>query len=94
MWAGLASAVRKKEWRVPLADAPVRLAASPDRRHVAVALRNGELQIFEVEKQLQVASAALPEAPRDVVWCDPSLEGPLLPDWSDDDEPTLNLGKD
>jgi hypothetical protein len=85
---------KKKEWRVPLEAAPVRLVASPDWRHVAVGLESGELQIFEVEKQLPVASAALPQAPRDVVWCDPSLEGPLVPDWSDDDEPTLNLGKD
>jgi hypothetical protein len=84
----------KKEWRVPLEAAPVRLVASPDRRHVAVGLQSGKLTIFEVIKQLPVATAALPEAPRDVVWCDPSLEGPLLPDWSDDDEPTLNLGKD
>ena len=38
------------------------------------------------------ATADLGAAPRDIVWCDPSIEGPLLPDWSDDDAPTLDLG--
>ena len=83
---------RKKEWTVPLGAAPVRLASSPDGRHVAAGLTSGELQIVELEHQLLVATAELPEAPRDVVWCDPSIDGPLVPDWSDDDEPTLNLG--
>lgn len=82
----------KKEWTVPLPAAPVRLASSPDGRHVAVGLMNGELQIVEVESRVLVATANLSTAPRDVVWCDPSIEGPLLPDWSDDDEPTLDLG--
>jgi hypothetical protein len=83
---------RKKEWTVQLAAAPVRLVSSPDGRHVAAALTSGELQVFELEHRNLVATSVLPEAPRDVVWCDPSVEGPVLPDWSDDDEPTLNLG--
>lgn len=83
---------RKRESKVPLATAPVRLASSPNGRHVAVGLMNGELQIFEIDHQVPVATAQLREAPRDVVWCDPSIEGPLLPDWSDDDKPTLDLG--
>jgi len=83
---------QKKIWTVPLGAAPVRLAGSPDGRHVAVGLTSGELQIVEIELRELVATAELPEAPRDVVWCDPSIEGPLVPDWSDDDEPTLNLG--
>ena len=83
---------RKKEWSIPLAAAPVRLAASPDGRHVAVAMEHGELQIVEVKSQLVVSMAGLGEAPRDLVWCDPTIEGPLLPDWSDDDEPHLNIG--
>ncbi len=83
---------RKKEWTVPLAAAPLRLAGSPDGRHVAAGLTNGELQIIELESRLLVATANLRAAPRDVVWCDPSIEGPLLPDWSDDDPPTLGLG--
>jgi len=82
----------KKEWIVPLSAAPVRLAGSPDGRHVAVGLTSGELQIIELESHLPVVTADLRAAPRDVVWCDPAIEGPMLPDWSDDDEPTLNLG--
>jgi hypothetical protein len=83
---------KKKEWIVPLATAPARLARSPDGRHVAAGLKSGELQIFELHNKVLVATAELPEAPRDVVWCDPSIEGPIVPDWTDDDEPTLNLG--
>ena len=84
--------VSKKEWTVPLAGAPVRLASSPDGRHVAVALASGELNVFQIEKQTPVATTKLREAPRDLVWCDPSTEGPLLPNWSDKDKPTLDLG--
>ncbi len=83
---------KKKEWTVPLAMAPLRLAASPDGRHVAVGLKSGELQIVDLGNRNVVATANFRAAPRDVVWCDPSIEGPLLPDWSDDDAPTLGLG--
>jgi hypothetical protein len=83
---------KKKEWVVPLATAPLRLAASPDGRHVAAGLTSGELQIVELKDRTLVVTADLRSAPRDVVWCDPSIEGPLLPDWSDDDAPTLDLG--
>lgn len=82
----------KREWTVPLATAPVRVAGSPDGRHVAAGLTSGELQIVELGNQALVSTADLRAAPRDVVWCDLSIEGPLLPDWSDDDEPTLGLG--
>lgn len=83
---------KKKEWTVPLAASPVRLARSPDGRHVAAGLASGELQIVGLEKRNVVASTDLRSAPRDVVWCDPAIPGPLLPDWSDDDAPTLDLG--
>jgi hypothetical protein len=83
---------KKKEWTVPLAAAPLRLAASPDGRHVAAGLTSGELQIVDLKGRIPVAAANLRAAPRDVVWCDPSIPGPLLPDWSDDDAPTLGLG--
>jgi hypothetical protein len=82
---------RKKERIIPLDGPPVRLASSPDGRHVAAALSSGQIQIFDVETQILAATADLGTAPRDVVWCDPSIEGPLLPDWSDDDAPTLDL---
>ena len=83
---------RKKEWTVPLAAAPVRLATSPDGRHVAVGLQSAEMQIVELETQSLTATADVGSTPRDIVWCDPSIEGPMLPDWSDDDAPTLDLG--
>jgi WD40 repeat protein len=83
---------KKKEWTVPLSGPPVRLASSPDGRHVAAGSYGGAIQIVELETQGLVSIADLRGAPRDVVWCDPGIEGPLLPDWSDDDEPTLNLG--
>jgi len=83
---------RKKERTVSLAGLPIRIAVSPDGRDVAVGLATAELQIVRVENLEIVAVSTLPAAPRDVVWCDPSMEGPLLPDWSDDDAPQLNLG--
>ena len=82
---------RKREWTVPLAGSPVRIAVSPDERDVAVGLATAELQIVRVENQEVVVSAKLPAAPRDVVWCDPSTEGPLVPEWSDNNEPELDL---
>jgi hypothetical protein len=83
---------RKKEWSMSLTAAPLRMALSPDGRHVAVGLENGELQVVDVVNQLMGVTIKLPEAPRDVVWCDPSADGPLQPDWSDDDAPTLDFG--
>ena len=83
---------RKKEWSVPLPAAPVRLVRSPDGRHVAVGLDNGELHVVGMKRQLPIVTITLGEVPRDVVWCDPTIEGPLLPDWSDDDAPSLGLG--
>ena len=83
---------KKKEWTVPLATTPLRLAVSPDGRHVAAGLTSGELQIVGLKNRIVMATADLRAAPRDVVWCDPSIEGPLLPDWSDDDAPTLGFG--
>ncbi len=82
---------RKQERTVPLAGPPVRIAVSPDGRDVAVGLATAELQIIRVESLELVATAALPAAPRDVVWCDPSTQGPLLPEWSDDDERQLDF---
>mgnify|MGYP001821800299 FL=1 len=69
----------------------MRLVSSPDGRHLAAGLNSGQIQIIEVDTQGLVATAEVGGAPRDVAWCDPAIEGPLLPDWSDDDEPTLDL---
>ncbi len=82
----------KKEWVVKLEGRPIRLAGSPDGRHVAVGLASPGLQIIDVGKKETSRVVELPAAPRDVRWCDPAKSGPLLPDWSDDDPPTLNIG--
>jgi len=83
---------RKKEWIVELAGEPLRMAVSPDLRHVAVGLASASLQVVEVANQRPGATVNLPAAPRDVVWCDPAAEGPLVPEWSDKEPPQLDLG--
>jgi hypothetical protein len=82
----------RKSWQLPLAAAPLRLAASPDGRHVAVALAGGQIQIFDVVKRVAGHSVELGAPPRDLVWCDPTIPGPSLPVWSDTAPPSLELG--
>jgi hypothetical protein len=72
-----------KEFVVPLEAAPVRIALSPDGEYVAVALEGGRVAIILVDKREVVATHLLPGTPRDLRWCDPSTEGPLIPEWSD-----------
>jgi hypothetical protein len=84
--------IKKKEWYVALEAPPVRLAASPDNRHLAIGLAGGLVQIVEVDSKTVVRTAELDGMLRDMVWCDPMAPGPLLPDWSDDEPPALNLG--
>lgn len=82
----------KKERSLPLEAAPSRLAVAPAGDRVAVALDPVGLLIVNLESLLVERTVPLPAEPRDVVWCDPSRQGPLLPDWSDDDPPELRLG--
>ena len=84
---------RKKQWQVPLGGRPIRVAVSPERRHVAVGLAEGRLQVVNLIDRVSQSSFELPGPPRDVVWCDPSTPGPEMPDWSDDDPPSLGLGE-
>jgi len=72
-----------KEFGVPLPAPPVRIAPSPDGEHVAVAMEGGRVAIVRVSKREVVATYELPGSPRDLRWCDPSVEGPILPEWSD-----------
>jgi hypothetical protein len=83
---------RKEQWSYPLSGVPERLALSPDGRYVAVAFASGGLAIIDVDRQEEVVVAELGGAPRDFRWCDPSVAGPLLPDWSDQKPPELDLG--
>jgi hypothetical protein len=82
----------RKSWQLPLAAAPLRLAASPDGRFVAVALADGRLHVVDVAERLPVRSVELGAPPRDLVWCDPTIPGPSLPVWSDTAPPSLDLG--
>jgi hypothetical protein len=84
--------VQKKEWRIALEGAPVRIVASPDERYLAVGFAGGRLQIVDVKSRTTVQSVVLPGDPRDIVWCDPEVAGPLLPQWTDDTPPTLDFG--
>jgi hypothetical protein len=68
---------------IPLGATPVRLDASPDDRHVAVALADGTVVIVDVARAEVVGSYPLPGAARDLRWCDPTREGPLAAEWSD-----------
>jgi len=83
--------VIKKEWHIALDGVPVRVAASPDGKLIAVGLVDSRLQIIDVGSKTPVQAAVLPAAPRDIVWCDPSFAGPLLPAWTDNEPPTLEF---
>ncbi len=83
---------RRLRWQHVLGGAPQRLALSPDRRHAAVALTDGRLEIVDLKRQQRLGFAELPSVPRDLVWIDPAVPGPLLPDWSDRNAPAIDLG--
>jgi len=76
-----------KEFSIPLIAAPVRIDASPDGIHVAVALEGGAVVIINVKNRAIVGQAELPSTPRDLRWCDPGREGPMIADWSDGEAP-------
>lgn len=82
----------RKGWQLALAAAPLRLAASPDGRFVAVATADGRVQVVDVAARLPGRSIELGAPPRDLVWCDPTIPGPSLPVWSDTAPPSLDLG--
>jgi hypothetical protein len=82
----------KKEHTVDLGSAPVRADRSPDGGQLAVALGTGEVVIVDVDQREVVLSLQLPGTPRDLRWCDPTREGPMVPEWSDGDAPDLDLG--
>jgi hypothetical protein len=84
--------VTKERWTLDLRSAPVRLAVSPDRRHVAVASTSGGLSVIDISRQEEALSLGLAEVPRDLVWCDPTRPGPMLPEWSDRKPPSIDLG--
>lgn len=92
MKAGKSGLEVKKNWTVELAGRPVRMMSSPDQQFVAVALESAVVQVVNVATRSPVTTVALPSAPRDLAWCDPSSPGPLLPEWSDEEAPHLDFG--
>ncbi len=72
-----------KEFSIPLDASPVRLAASPGGTYVAVALEGGSVAIVDVGGREIIGSGTLPGTPRDLRWCDPTRDGPMVADWSD-----------
>ncbi len=82
----------KKQVDVSLSAAPVRLAAWPGGLRAAVGLASGKIEVVDLDARTIVGSVALPGVPRDVVWCDPALPGPAVPEWSDRSPAELSLG--
>lgn len=82
----------KKERTLALAASPERLAVAPGGSRVAIALDSARIVVVDVAELGVVHTIELASSPRDLVWCDPTRQGPLLPNWSDDDPPELRLG--
>ena len=78
----------EKEFPIPLTASPVRVAVSPGESQVAVALEGGDVVIIDVDEREIIATATLPGTARDLRWCDPTREGPMIADWSDGEPPT------
>lgn len=76
-----------KEFSIPLSANPVRVAPSPGGAYVAVALEGGSVTIVDIGKRKAIATGMLPGTPRDLRWCDPTREGPMIADWSDGEAP-------
>ncbi len=75
-----------KEERSALDGVPVDLAVAPDGRAAAVVVTagsSGRLYVLDLKRGEVAATVPLDGPPRSVVWCDPSREGPLRPEWSE-----------
>jgi hypothetical protein len=72
--------------RRALGAPPARIAAAPDGARLAVALADGTVVIHDGRKLEPSTRIGLGGSPRDLKWCDPTLPGPKLPEWSDDAE--------
>lgn len=81
----------KKERHLSLGDTPVRIAASPGQDLFAVTFAGGTIDLVTVDELSVVRTIELPGVPRDVVWCDPSRPGPMIPEWSDEKAPELRM---
>ena len=81
-----------KEFTIPLAGAPVRIAPSPGGHYVALALEGGSVVVINVDEREIIGTGTLPDTPRDLRWCDPTREGPMTPEWSDGEAASPDFG--
>jgi len=90
--SGRKGLTRKEMDPVPLSGAPVRLAVSPLQDYLAVSLTSAAIEVVELKRATSAGVIDLPVPARDIVWCDPDRPGPMLPEWSDEQPPGLDLG--
>jgi len=81
----------KKSFNIPLEAPPVRLSVSPLADRVAVGMESGRIAIVDAKEHEVTGVIELGGTPRDVVWCDPTSPGPILPEWSDQKAPEMRL---
>lgn len=82
----------KKEVSIPLSAAPVDMAVWPLGPKVAVGLSSARIEVVDLVEETVTVTVDLPAEPRDVVWCDVTVEGPSAPEWSDEKPPELYIG--
>jgi len=84
----------KKPVLTALPARPVQLAVGPWDQRVAVGLADGRIGIVSADRPGEPVWVMTSPGMRDLVWCDPDEEGPLLPEWSDrrDRAPELSIG--
>ncbi len=81
----------KNEHSVTFDSVPLRVAHSPAEDLIAVTLEGGRIDVLLVDGLERVQSFQLPGTPRDVIWCDPSRPGPMVPKWTSDSPPELRM---
>jgi hypothetical protein len=71
---------------------PIRLATAPmDLPRVALGLSSARVVVIDLGGLEVIHAVQLSSALRDLVWCDPTAPGPLLPQWSDRSPPELTF---
>ena len=81
-----------KDFSIPLTGRPIRIDRSPSGDRIAVALDNGSIQVVSIKKKTVVTVIDLPGVARDLRWCDPTIEGPMIPQWTDGEPAQLDFG--
>jgi DNA-binding beta-propeller fold protein YncE len=81
-----------KEHVMPLAGDPARVAVSPGGDFVAVALEGGSIAVVDIKDREVIATHSATGTVRDLRWCDPAREGPMVPEWSDGEPEPPDFG--